>query len=332
MLTVVTGVSGCGKSSLITHSLIPAARHAVSEFWRGARETSEDAERPPADLTQLDIACRSISGTEHIDRLVVVDQSPIGRSGRSNPATHTGMWDEIRKVFAKTRDARVRGFKARRFSFNAKDGRCPKCEGRGTLRIEMNFLPDVHIECPDCRGSRFNSQTLAVKYRGSGVGDVLSMRIDEAREFFKNFPKLKSTLDVMCDVGLGYLELGQSALTLSGGEAQRIKLAAELGKGGEQKVLYVLDEPTTGLHPADVARLIALFRRLIERGNSVLVVEHHLDVIASADWIIDLGPEGGEAGGQIIATGTPQNLVANSESGYTATALKAHFEQLPAGA
>jgi excinuclease ABC subunit A len=332
VLTVVTGVSGCGKSSLITHSLIPAARHAVSEFWRGARETSEDAERPPADLTQLDIACRSISGTEHIDRLVVVDQSPIGRSGRSNPATHTGMWDEIRKVFAKTRDARVRGFKARRFSFNAKDGRCPKCEGRGTLRIEMNFLPDVHIECPDCRGSRFNSQTLAVKYRGSGVGDVLSMRIDEAREFFKNFPKLKSTLDVMCDVGLGYLELGQSALTLSGGEAQRIKLAAELGKGGEQKVLYVLDEPTTGLHPADVARLIALFRRLIERGNSVLVVEHHLDVIASADWIIDLGPEGGEAGGQIIATGTPQNLVANSESGYTATALKAHFEQLPAGA
>lgn len=327
VLTVVTGVSGCGKSSLVSHSLIPAVRHAVSEFWRGARETSGDTERPPADLTQLDIACRSISGIEHIDRLVVVDQSPIGRSGRSIPATHTGLWDEIRKVFAKTRDARVRGFKSKRFSFNAREGRCPRCEGRGTQRIEMNFLPDVHIECPDCRGSRFNAQTLTVKYRGSNVGDVLRMRIDEAREFFKDFPKLKSTLDVMCDVGLGYLELGQSALTLSGGEAQRIKLAAELGKGGEQKVLYVLDEPTTGLHPADVARLIALFRRLIERGNSVLVVEHHLDVIAASDWIIDLGPEGGEAGGQIIATGSPRDLISNPESGHTAMALKAYTLQ-----
>jgi excinuclease ABC subunit A len=327
VLTVVTGVSGCGKSSLITHSLIPAARHAINEFWRGPRETSDGPTRPPTDLTQLDIACRCISGTEHVDRLVVVDQSPIGRSGRSNPATHTGMWDEIRKVFAKTRDARVRGFKARRFSFNAKDGRCPKCEGRGTQRIEMNFLPDVHIECSDCRGSRFNSQTSSVKYRGSSVGDVLRMRIDEARKFFKDFPKLKSTLEVMCDVGLGYLELGQSALTLSGGEAQRIKLAAELGKGGEQKVLYVLDEPTTGLHSADVARLIALFRRLIEQGNSVLVVEHHLDVIAAADWIIDLGPEGGEAGGEIIATGSPYDLVAFPDVGHTALALKAYVEQ-----
>ncbi|MFT5327944.1 MAG: excinuclease ABC subunit A, partial [Planctomycetaceae bacterium] len=232
--------------------------------------------------------------------------------------------DEIRKVFAKTRDARVRGFKARRFSFNAKDGRCPKCEGRGTQRIEMNFLPDVHIECSDCRGSRFNSQTLTVKYRGASVGDVLRMRIDEAREFFKDFPKLKSTLEVMCNVGLGYLELGQSALTLSGGEAQRIKLAAELGKGGEQKVLYVLDEPTTGLHRADVARLIVLFRRLIEQGNSVLVIEHHLDVIAAADWIIDLGPEGGEAGGEIIATGSPHHLIALSGGGHTATALQAY--------
>jgi len=324
VLTVVTGVSGCGKSSLITHSLIPAARHAIDEFWRGPRQTSEDSIRPPTDLTQLDIACRSISGTEHVDRLVVVDQSPIGRSGRSNPATHTGMWDEIRKVFAKTRDARVRGFKARRFSFNAKDGRCPQCEGRGTQRIEMNFLPDVHIECSDCRGSRFNSQTLTVKYRGASVGDVLRMRIDAAREFFKDFPKLKSTLEVMCDVGLGYLELGQSALTLSGGEAQRIKLAAELGKGGEQKVLYVLDEPTTGLHPADVARLIALFRRLIEQGNSVLVVEHQLDVIAAADWIIDLGPEGGEAGGEIISTGSPHDLIALSDGGHTATVLQAY--------
>jgi excinuclease ABC subunit A len=189
----------------------------------------------------------------------------------------------------------------------------------------MNFLPDVHIECPDCRGSRFNNQTLSVKYRGNSVGDVLRMRIDEACEFFKDFPKLKSTLEVMCDVGLGYLELGQSALTLSGGEAQRIKLGAELGKGGEQRVLFVLDEPTTGLHPADVARLVALFRRLIEHGNSVLVVEHHLDVIAASDWIIDLGPEGGDAGGQIVATGSPQSLIEASQIGHTATALRKHF-------
>ncbi len=328
VLTVVTGVSGCGKSSLITHTLIPAARHAINESYRSRRaSTADDASPPPTDLSQLDIACRSISGTEHIDRLVVVDQSPIGRSGRSNPATHTGMWDEVRKVFAKTRDARVRGFKARRFSFNAKDGRCPECEGRGTQRIEMNFLPDVHVECSDCRGARFNAQTLGVKYRGSSVGDVLRMRIDEARDFFKDFPKLKSTLEVMCDIGLGYLELGQSALTLSGGEAQRIKLAAELGKGGEEKVLYVLDEPTTGLHPADVARLLALFRRLIEEGNSVLVVEHHLDVIASADRIIDLGPEGGEAGGQVIVNGSPRDLVDAAEVSHTGTALKNYFVQ-----
>jgi excinuclease ABC subunit A len=304
--------------------LIPAARHSINESYRGPRKPSDNTTTAPTDVSQLDIACRTISGTEHIDRLVVVDQSPIGRSGRSNPATHTGMWDEIRKVFAKTRDARVRGFKARRFSFNAKDGRCPTCEGRGTQRLEMNFLPDVHVECPDCRGSRFNTQTLTVKYRGSSVGDVLKMRIDEAREFFTDFPKLKSTLEVMFDVGLGYLELGQSALKLSGGEAQRIKLAAELGKGGEQKVLYVLDEPTTGLHPADVARLISLFRRLIEEGNSVLVVEHQLDVIAASDWVIDLGPEGGEAGGEIIATGSPHDMVARADSGHTAIALKAY--------
>jgi excinuclease ABC subunit A len=321
VLTVVTGVSGCGKSSLIAHTLIPAARHAIDDSYRGPRKESAETTPEPTDLSQLDIACSSISGTEHIDRLVVVDQSAIGRSGRSNPATHTGLWDEIRKVFSKTRDARVRGFKARRFSFNAKDGRCPTCEGRGTQRIEMNFLPDVHIECPDCRGSRFNTQTLSVKYRGSSVGDVLKMRIDEARDFFQDFPKLSATLEVMCDVGLGYLELGQSALTLSGGEAQRIKLAAELGKGGEQRILFVLDEPTTGLHPADIARLLALFQRLIERGDSVLVIEHNLDVIAAADWVIDLGPEGGSTGGSVIATGSPRELAANPETGHTSRAL-----------
>ena len=324
-LTVVTGVSGCGKSSLIAHTLVPAARHAIDDSYRGPRKESADTMPEPTDLSQLDIACRSIAGTEHIDRLVVVDQSAIGRSGRSNPATHTGLWDEIRKVFAKTRDARVRGFKARRFSFNAKDGRCPTCEGRGTQRVEMNFLPDVHIECPDCRGSRFNAQTLSVKYRGSSVGDVLKMRIDAAHDFFKDFPKLSSTLEVMCDVGLGYLELGQSALTLSGGEAQRIKLAAELGKGGEQRILFVLDEPTTGLHPADIERLLDLFRKLVNRGDSTLVIEHNLDVIAAADWVIDLGPEGGAAGGSIMATGPPHELAAAPEAGHTSRALGEYF-------
>lgn len=324
-LTAITGVSGCGKTSLIAHTLIPAARYALNESHRGLRGKSNRQAVEPTDLSELDIACRSISGMEHLDRLVVVDQSPIGRSGRSNPATHTGLWDEVRKIFAKTRDGRVRGFKSRRFSFNSKDGRCPTCEGRGTQRLEMNFLPDVHIECPECRGARFNTQTLSVKYRGKNVGDVLRMRIDEAREFFTDFPRLKSTLDVMCVVGLGYLELGQSALTLSGGEAQRIKLAAELGKGGEQKVLYVLDEPTTGLHPADVTRLMALFRRLIDQGNSVLVVEHHLDVIASSDWIIDLGPEGGEAGGRVVACGTPLQLAEHPATGHTARALAQHL-------
>lgn len=324
-LTSVTGVSGCGKSSLIAHTLIPAVRFAIDASNGSSTRSSDGDVGSVVDLTELDIDCRSIAGTEHIDRLVVVDQSPIGRSGRSNPATHTGIWDEIRKVFAKTRDARVRGFKARRFSFNARDGRCAKCEGRGTQRLEMNFLPDVHVQCPQCRGSRFNSQTLSVKYRGCSVGDVLRMRIDEALEFFVDFPKLNSFLQVMCDVGLGYLELGQSALTLSGGEAQRIKLASELGRSVQEKTLYVLDEPTTGLHPADVTRLIALFRRLIGEGNSVLVVEHNLDVIAASDWVIDLGPEGGEAGGTIIATGTPRALAARPEGGHTAAALATHF-------
>lgn len=322
VLTSVTGVSGCGKSSLIVHTLIPALKYALRERKPTLPRDGGEIPDQKIDLSELDIDCRSISGVEQIDRLVVVDQSPIGRSGRSNPATHTGLWDEIRKVFSQTRDAKVRGFKARRFSFNAKDGRCPQCEGRGTQRVEMSFLPDVHIDCPKCRGDRFNAQTLTVRYRGKSVGDVLRMRIDEARDFFANFRKLKPTLDVLCEVGIGYLELGQSALTLSGGEAQRIKLAAELGKGGEERVLYVLDEPTTGLHPADVTRLLELFQRLISQGHSVLVIEHHLDVIAASDWIIDLGPEGGDGGGELVAAGRPNEMVSAEPASPTAAALR----------
>jgi excinuclease ABC subunit A len=324
----VTGVSGSGKTSLISHTLVPAVKHALasSEFRAVVREVSRNpnSNAEPSsviDWSSTGIACRGISGAEHFERIVVVDQSPIGRSGRSCPATQTGIWDEIRKLFAKTRDSRVRGFKAARFSFNAKDGRCSVCEGRGTQRIPMNFLPDLYVECPACRGARFNPQTLSVRYRDLNLAEVLELRIAEAAEFFENFPPLKSVLTVMCDVGLGYLQLGQSALTLSGGEAQRIKLAAELSKTSESNVLYVLDEPTTGLHPADVARLIDVLHKLVDQGHSVLVVEHQLDVIAASDWIIDVGPEGGSGGGMIVATGSPADLAADASDSFTGRAL-----------
>ena len=313
VFVAVTGVSGSGKTSLITHSLVPAVKHGLRLRLRERAAI--------VGLRELGLPCESISGLDQIDRIVVVDQSPIGRSGRSNPATHSGLWDEVRRVFSKTKDARLRGFSARRFSFLSPDGRCPTCRGQGTQRLEMNFLPDQFVTCPDCRGARFNSQTLHVRYRDKSVADVLKLRVDAAAEFFANFPKLHATLEVMCSVGLGYLELGQPANTLSGGEAQRIKLATELAKGGHERVLYVLDEPTTGLHPADVERLNDLLHRLVERGHSVLVVEHNLDVIRAADWVIDLGPEGGALGGVIVATCTPSELAAQPEISHTAAAL-----------
>ena len=226
----------------------------------------------------------------------------------STPATYSGMWDEVRKLFAKTRESRVRGFKARRFSFNSRDGRCPECKGRGTQRVEMHFLPDVEIECPLCRGARFNRQTLHVRFRGKTVADVLAMPISEAAEFFQNFEKLRQMLSTFAEVGLGYLQLGQSAVTLSGGEAQRVKLATELCRGELERTLFVLDEPTLGLHPADVERLLLLLRRLVGEGQTVLVVEHQEDLMAAADWIIDLGPEGGSQGGEILDEGPPQPL------------------------
>jgi excinuclease ABC subunit A len=305
-----------------------------------------------------------LQGAEHIDRLVEIDQSPLGRNARSNPATASGMWDAVRRIFARTREARLRGFRASRFSFNASGGRCDECRGLGVRRLAMQFLPDIDVVCPVCRGARFNRQTLQVKFRGKSVADVLDMRIDEAAEFFQNFAGLAATLATFREVGLGYLTLGQSAATLSGGEAQRIKLAGELSRahslhwpdpkmprppltppceGGEKRgvkseiqnpkseihrTLYVLDEPTTGLHPADIARLLDLLERLADAGHTVIVIEHQLDVIARADWVIDLGPEGGAAGGRIVAAGTPAQVAAIPASD-TGQALRGHGAGFP---
>ena len=253
---------------------------------------------------------RSLRGASQIDKLVQVDQSPIGRTPRSNPATYTGLFDEIRRVFAGTREARQRGYKAGRFSFNVKGGRCEQCQGQGMQRIEMNFLPDLYVPCPACQGTRFNPQTLEVRYRGQSIADVLDMRVDDAVDFFANFPQITRSLTSLQEVGLGYLSLGQSSTTLSGGEAQRIKLATELARVDTGNTLYILDEPTTGLHFDDIRKLLAVLNRLVELGNTVLVIEHNLDVMKTADWIIDLGPEGGDAGGYVVATGTPEEVAA----------------------
>ena len=322
-LTAVTGVSGSGKSSLIVHSLIPALKYALANRGRWRRDGIDTA---TIDWSESGAACSGLAGFDELDRLVVVDQSPIGRNGRSSPATQTGLWDEVRKLLARTREARLRGFKPKRFSFTSKDGRCPACEGTGTQRVRMSFLPDVFIECSECRGARFNTQTLGIRFRGKNAAELLELRVDEAAEFFSALPRIAAILNVLVEVGLGYLQLGQSARTLSGGEAQRVKLAAELSKGGEERVLYVLDEPTTGLHPADVARLLDVLQRLVTQGHSVIVVEHSLDVIRAADWLIDLGPEGGSAGGQIIATGPPEHFEANPDLGPTAAALRHGLE------
>ena len=248
--------------------------------------------------------------------MVRIDQSPIGRTPRSNPATFTGTFDEIRKVFAQTRQARQRGYKAGRFSFNIKGGRCEQCQGQGQRKIEMNFLPDLYVTCPVCEGQRFNRQTLEILYRGRSIADVLEMRVDEAAEFFANFPAIARLLGSLQEVGLGYVTLGQSSTTLSGGEAQRIKLATELGRVDTGKTLYILDEPTTGLHFDDIKKLLLVLGRLVDLGNTVFVIEHHLDVIKTADWIIDLGPGGGDAGGRVVATGTPEQIAA-LEDNYT---------------
>ncbi len=262
-----------------------------------------------------------MSGTQEIDQVIVVDQQPIGRTPRSNPATYTGVFSHIRDLFSRLPEARQRGYKPGRFSFNVKGGRCEACGGDGIRKIEMHFLPDVYVKCELCKGLRFNSSTLEVKYKGRSIADVLEMTVEEALGLFGNIPKIKNTLEYLNDVGLGYIQLGQSATTLSGGEAQRIKLSSELCKRSTGKTLYLLDEPTTGLHFADVAKLISVLQRLVERNNTVVVVEHNLDVIKCADFIIDLGPEGGDRGGELVAACSPEELVRCDRS-FTGSFLK----------
>ena len=263
---------------------------------------------------------KSISGLEYLDKVVDVNQSPIGRTPRSNPATYTGVFSEIRTLFTKTPEAQIRGYKPGRFSFNVKGGRCETCQGGGMRVIEMNFLPDVYIECEDCQGKRFNRETLEIRYRGKSIADVLSMNINEAVTFFESIPKIYKKLKTIQEVGLGYVALGQSSTTLSGGEAQRIKLAAELSKRDTGKTIYILDEPTTGLHFEDIRVLMEMLNRLVNKGNTVLIIEHNLDVIKLVDYVIDIGPEGGKGGGQLVGEGTPESLAIQKNS-HTATYL-----------
>ena len=302
LLTVVTGVSGSGKSTLVNDILYRAL----------AQSLYRSMERPGA--------FREIEGAEQIDKVIEIDQAPIGRTPRSNPATYTGVFAPIRELFAMLPESRERGYKPGRFSFNVKGGRCEACQGDGLRRIEMNFLPDVYVTCEVCRGRRYNAETLSVRYKGHSISDLLDMQIVDALKVLENIPQIRVKLETLVDVGLGYIQLGQSSTTLSGGEAQRIKLAKELSNRQTGRTLYILDEPTTGLHFDDVKKLLDVLNRLADLGNTVLVIEHHLDVIKQADWIIDLGPEGGEGGGRIVAQGTPEQ-VAKVKKSYTGQVL-----------
>lgn len=302
-MVCLTGVSGSGKSTLLNDIV---AKSLSKYFWNSKDEPG---------------AHKKILGIEHIDKMINIDQSPIGRTPRSNPATYTGMFTFIRDLFAETKEAKMKGYKAGRFSFNVKGGRCEKCQGDGVIRVEMNFLPDVYITCEECHGKRYNREALEIHYNGKTISDVLEMTVDEARLFYANVPAIKKKLDTLSEVGLGYMHLGQNATTLSGGEAQRIKLATELSRASTGRTLYILDEPTTGLHFADVKRLIHVLNQLVEKGNTVVVIEHNLDIIKTADWIIDLGPEGGDKGGQLIAAGTPED-VSKVKGSYTGQYLR----------
>ncbi|MFC1629826.1 ATP-binding cassette domain-containing protein, partial [Patescibacteria group bacterium] len=264
---------------------------------------------------------KKILGTENLNKVVLVDQSPIGRTPRSNPATYTGVFSYIRNLFSKTKEARIRGYQPGRFSFNVKGGRCEACEGQGHIKIEMYFLPDIYVECQECKGKRFNKETLSVEYKGKNIAQVLEMTVEDALEFFRHISPVHQKLKTLNDVGLGYIQLGQSAPSLSGGEAQRVKLATELSKKATGKTLYILDEPTTGLHPDDIKKLILILKELVQKGNTVLTIEHNLDVIKNADWIIDLGPEGGKGGGSIVVEGTPVD-VCKCKKSYTGKYLK----------
>ncbi|HXG46681.1 MAG TPA: hypothetical protein VNO52_03580, partial [Methylomirabilota bacterium] len=307
VLCAVTGVSGSGKSTLITQTLVPALKRRLSSS-NGAVGSAPGAHE-------------RLVGASKIQRVVEVDQTAIGRTPRSNPATYTGVFDEIRNLYAQTKEARIRGYSSSRFSFNAKGGRCEACQGQGVRRIEMHFLPDVFVECGQCKGTRYNRETLDVRYRGRSIADVLAMRVEEALPLFDNFPKIRGGLQALTDVGLGYIELGQPSNTLSGGEAQRVKLAAELANPSTGHTLYVLDEPTTGLHFADIQMLLTVLNRLVALGNTVLVIEHNLDVVAAADWVIDLGPEGGEAGGLLVCEGPPE-AIARCDASHTGWFLR----------
>jgi excinuclease ABC subunit A len=303
LLTCITGVSGSGKSTLINATLQPAAAEALGLVHDAAA------------------AFESVSGLEHLDKIIAINQSPIGRTPRSNPATYTGLFTHIRDIFTQTQEARARGYKPGRFSFNVKGGRCEACQGDGMIRVEMHFLPDVYVACDVCKGSRYNRETLDIKFKGKNIHDVLNMTIEEAAEFYSVIPAIKRKLDTLLDVGLGYITLGQSAITLSGGEAQRVKLSRELSKRDTGRTLYLLDEPTTGLHFHDIKQLLSVIHRLRDEGNTIVVIEHNLDVIKTADWVIDLGPEGGDGGGEIIASGTPET-VAGVDASHTGAYLK----------
>jgi len=301
--TAITGVSGSGKSSLV-QQILSRALHAS---LHGART--------------MPGLYRRIDGLDNIDKVINIDQSPIGRTPRSNPVTYTKVFDAIRQLFAATPDAKMRGYKPGRFSFNVAGGRCEACKGDGTLKIEMHFLPDVYVPCDTCGGLRYNRDTLEVQFKGHSIAEVLDMSIEEALTFFENQPRIARVLGTLYDVGLGYVRLGQPAPTLSGGEAQRVKLAAELGKRSTGRTFYILDEPTTGLHFEDIRKLLGVLQRLVDSGNTVVVIEHNLDVIKSVDWVIDLGPDGGEGGGEVIAIGTPEQVTEIPES-YTGKFLR----------
>jgi len=300
----LTGVSGSGKSTLMNEVLRPAV---MNKIFRQKKKLEN---------------CLSVDGLEYLDGVITIDQSSIGRTSRSNPATYTKCFDHIRALFAETAEARMRGYTASRFSFNVKNaGRCENCEGKGVLEIEMHFLPSVEVTCDVCKGLRFTNETLAVEYNGKNIAEVLAMTIEDAEEFFRDIPMIYDKLKILNEVGLDYLTLGQSATTLSGGEAQRIKLSRELARYGTTKTLYLLDEPTTGLHYDDVRKLLEVLQRLVNQGNTILVIEHNLDIIKASDWIIDLGPEGGDKGGEVVAVGTPEE-VAKKAASFTGAYLK----------
>ena len=302
-ITGVTGISGSGKSTLVNEIIYKKLSSVLNR-----------AKNIPGKH-------KEIRGIENLDKVIDISQSPIGRTPRSNPATYTGVFTDIRELFASTNDAKSKGFKSGRFSFNVKGGRCEACQGDGIIKIEMHFLSDIYVPCEVCKGKRYSRETLSVEYKGKNISDVLNMTVDEAYEFFENIPKIKTKLNTLKEVGLGYVKLGQPATTLSGGEAQRVKLATELSKRATGKTLYILDEPSTGLHTADVHRLTEVLQKLVKSGNTIIIIEHNLDLIKICDYLIDLGPEGGENGGQIVAQGTPEEVAENKNS-YTGNYLK----------